>query len=138
MLDRLARAGLDMTAPKREVAPRGELAGKVFVLTGTLPEMTREEASALITGAGGKVTSAVSKKTSYVVAGSEAGSKLTKAEQLGITILDEDGLRRAYSSFPSRFTTDVPGRPRCASLVEVAHARRGGVGDHRGFSTASR
>jgi DNA ligase (NAD+) len=94
MVDRLARAGLDMTAPKREVAPRGELAGKVFVLTGTLPGMTREEAGTLITGAGGKVTSSVSKKTSYVIAGSEAGSKLAKAEQLGITILDEDGLRR--------------------------------------------
>jgi DNA ligase (NAD+) len=55
--------------------------------------MTRDEASELIAAAGGKVTSSVSKKTDYVVAGSEAGSKLTKAEQLGITVIDEDGLR---------------------------------------------
>jgi DNA ligase (NAD+) len=55
--------------------------------------MTREEATELIVEAGGKVTGSVSKKTDYVVAGNEAGSKLTKAEQLGITIVDEDGLR---------------------------------------------
>jgi DNA ligase (NAD+) len=93
MIERLRKAGVDMTAPKRERAAQGPLAGKTFVLTGTLPNMTRDEASALIQQAGGKVTGSVSKKTDYVVAGAEAGSKLTKAESLGITVVDEDGLR---------------------------------------------
>jgi DNA ligase (NAD+) len=93
MIERLREAGVVMTAPKRARAPNGRLAGKTFVLTGTLPTFTREHASELIVQAGGKVSGSVSKKTDYVVAGSEAGSKLTKAEQLGVTILDEDGLR---------------------------------------------
>ena len=63
--------------------------GLTFVLTGTLPTMTRDEASALIKRAGGKVSSSVSKKTSYVLAGEEAGSKLTKAKDLGVRIIDE-------------------------------------------------
>jgi DNA ligase (NAD+) len=94
MVARIAAAGVDVTAPKRERAPAGPLAGKNLVLTGTLPMLSREDATELIVAAGGKVTSAVSKKTSYVVAGDEAGSKLAKAEQLEIPILDEAGLRR--------------------------------------------
>ena len=93
MIERLRAAGVAMTAPKRERATGGKLAGKTFVLTGTLPNMTREEASELIEQAGGKVTGSVSKKTDYVLAGSEAGSKLAKAEQLGIAVIDEDQLR---------------------------------------------
>jgi DNA ligase (NAD+) len=67
-------------------------AGKTFVLTGTLPNLKREEAAEMIEAAGGKVAGSVSKKTSYVVAGADAGSKLIKAEELGVTILDEAGL----------------------------------------------
>ncbi len=73
-------------------APRGEkLAGLTFVLTGTLPTMKREEAAALIAQNGGKVSGSVSKKTSYVIAGEEAGSKLDKANALGVPVLDEQG-----------------------------------------------
>src|SRR5580658_3028023 len=93
LVERLRTAGVDLTAPKRERAAAGPLTGKTFVLTGTLPNLTREEAGELIVNAGGKVTSAVSKKTNFVVAGEEAGSKLTKAESLGIAIIDEAELR---------------------------------------------
>jgi DNA ligase (NAD+) len=94
MIERLRRARVNMTAPKRTARAAGKLAGKTFVLTGTLPNLTRDEATALIVAAGGKVTGSVSKQTDYVVAGDEAGSKLTKAEQLGIAILDEAALRK--------------------------------------------
>lgn len=70
----------------------GPLSGKTFVLTGTLPTLSRDAATALIQSAGGKVTSSISSKTDYLVAGAEAGSKLTKAEKLGVTIIDEAGL----------------------------------------------
>jgi DNA ligase (NAD+) len=70
----------------------GPLAGQTFVLTGTLPDLTREQASAMIMAAGGKVTGSVSRKTSYVVAGESAGSKLASAERLGVPVLDEAGL----------------------------------------------
>jgi len=73
-------------------APR-PLLGKVLVLTGTLPTLSRDEAKALIENAGGKVTGSVSKKTNYVVAGEEAGSKLDKARELGVAVLDEAGLQ---------------------------------------------
>ena len=93
MIERLRVAGVDLTAPKRARAAAGPLAGKTLVLTGTLPSLSRDEAAAMIVAAGGRVTSAVSKKTDYVVAGDEAGSKLTKAESLGIHVVDEEGLR---------------------------------------------
>ncbi len=98
MIARLAKAGVDMTAPLRPREPVGVLAGKTLVLTGTLPGLTRDEAAELIVAAGGKVSSSVSKKTDYVVAGDEAGSKLAKAESLAIPILDEAGLRELLES----------------------------------------
>jgi len=76
----------------------GALAGKTFVLTGTLPTMGRDDAAALVEAAGGKVSGSVSKKTSYVVAGADAGSKLAKAQELGITVLDEEGLLALLAS----------------------------------------
>jgi DNA ligase (NAD+) len=75
-------------------AEGGALEGRTVVLTGTLPDMTRDEAAALVKGAGGKVVGSVSKKTDYVVAGESAGSKLAKAESLGVPVLDREGLDR--------------------------------------------
>lgn len=93
--DKLRAAGVlcESTAePKKET-----LAGLTFVITGTLPTMTRDEVSELIKKNGGKVSSSVSKKTSYVVAGEEAGSKLTKANELGVAVIDEDTLKSMLS-----------------------------------------
>lgn len=90
LVEALKKAGVNMTAEKRE---RGtQLAGITFVLTGTLPNLTRDEAKRRIEQAGGKVVGSVSKKTGCVVAGAEAGSKLEKAESLGLRIVDEAGL----------------------------------------------
>ncbi len=90
LVEKLRAAGLTFTAEKRKRS--SELEGLTFVLTGTLEGMTRDEAKAKIEGAGGKVASAVSKKTDYVVAGAEAGSKLEKAQSLAVKVLDEAGL----------------------------------------------
>ncbi len=81
---------------EQEGPPPGEgpLAEKTFVLTGTLPNLTREQATELIMGGGGKVTGSVSRNTAYVVAGASPGSKLAQAERLGVQVLDEEGLRR--------------------------------------------
>ncbi len=80
---------------EQEGPPPGEgpLAGKTIVLTGTLPELTREEATEMILGAGGRVTGSVSRKTDYLVAGDSPGSKLAQAERFGVPVLDEDGLK---------------------------------------------
>ncbi len=95
LCDKLVAAGLLTSAVS---APKGErLAGLTFVLTGTLPTMSRDEASEKIRAEGGKVTGSVSAKTSYVVAGEAAGSKLTKAQTLGIPILNEEALLRMLS-----------------------------------------
>ncbi|SFF34213.1 DNA ligase (NAD+) [Fontimonas thermophila] len=79
--------------PVSQAPVEGPLSGKTFVLTGTLPGMTRDEATALIEARGGKVIGSVSKKTDYVIAGEAAGSKLVKAQKLGVPILDADGFR---------------------------------------------
>jgi DNA ligase (NAD+) len=99
LIEDLRREGVTL---ELEGPPPGEgpLAGKTFVLTGTLPDLTREQASERIVAAGGRVTSSVSKKTDYVVAGENAGSKLTKAESLGVAVLDEPGLLALLDGTP--------------------------------------
>jgi DNA ligase (NAD+) len=92
LVERLREAGLTLTGQKKQ---RGtKLAGKTFVLTGTLAHFTRDEAKKMIEDAGGKVTGSVSKKTDYVVAGADAGSKLDKAKELGVHVIDEKEMQR--------------------------------------------
>jgi DNA ligase (NAD+) len=92
LIKRLHDAGLTFAGKKRE---RGtKLAGKTFVLTGTLAKYSRDEAKKLIEDAGGRVSGSVSKKTDYVVAGSDAGSKLDKAKELGVPVIEEAEMER--------------------------------------------
>lgn len=95
LIEKLAAAGVNMSSlqPAVDVSAPGPLAGKTFVVTGTLATMTRDEATAAIEERGGKVAGSVSKKTSYLVAGADAGTKLDKAKQLGTPILSEEEFR---------------------------------------------
>jgi DNA ligase (NAD+) len=96
LIDKFRRAGLTLTAtaqPAGDVSDQ-PLAGLTFVVTGTLPTWSREEAKSFIEQHGGKVTGSVSQKTDYLLVGEKAGSKLTKAKNLGIPILDEDAVRQ--------------------------------------------
>jgi DNA ligase (NAD+) len=93
LLARLERSGLNFTEPGA-AGGDGALAGKTYVLTGTLPTLSRTEATALIEGAGGRVAGSVSKKTDALVAGDDAGSKLEKAKELGVEVIDEAELLR--------------------------------------------
>src|SRR5437016_13598535 len=90
LVDDLRKAGLTLTGKKKEKGTK--LAGKTFVLTGTLERHTRDEAKRMIEDAGGRVSGSVSKKTDYVVAGSDAGSKLDKARELGVSVIGEEDL----------------------------------------------
>ena len=92
LIEDLRREGLTL-ADEGPPPGEGPLAGQTFVLTGTLPELTREQATEMIVAAGGRVTGSVSRKTNYVVAGESPGSKLAQAERLGVPVLDEAGLR---------------------------------------------
>ncbi len=108
LIEELQAAGLVLSAQRRERS--NELAGLTFVITGTLPTLTREEAKEKIENAGGKVSGSVSKKTSYLVAGDEAGSKLDKAQQLGVPVLDESALLTllAGGAAPGSTTANSP------------------------------
>jgi DNA ligase (NAD+) len=102
VIEQLVAAGVHWPETSARQTAVGALAGKSLVLTGTLPTLSREEASALIEAAGGRVSSAVSRKTHYVVAGAEAGSKLARAQELGVAVIDEDGLRRLLGADEAR------------------------------------
>lgn len=92
LVEKLRQAGLQFKGEKQPKKKSGPLAGLTFVVTGTLPKLKREEAKARIEEAGGKVAGSVSSKTSYLLAGEDAGSKLEKARELNVPVLDEDGL----------------------------------------------
>ena len=102
LIEKLRSQGVNFTGPERAAAPVDgpSLEGLAFVLTGTLPAMTREEAQAELEARGAKVTGSVSKKTSYVVVGQSPGSKFAKAEQLGVPILGEPELRHLLEHGP--------------------------------------
>ena len=99
---------------RRRAAEAGPLAGKTVVVTGTLEGFGRQEAEEAIRAAGGKPAGSVSKKTDYLVAGESAGSKLAKAQELGVPILDEDGFRRLLAG-EDAMREDHDGRTRTSS-----------------------
>jgi DNA ligase (NAD+) len=99
-VEQLRAAGVHWTEGPPEAGAPGPLAGRTLVLTGTLPTLSREDAKARIEAAGGKVAGSVSTKTDYVIAGADAGSKLAKAQQLGVPVLDEEGLARLLAGGP--------------------------------------
>lgn len=105
LIEHLKDAQIEMTAEKKQRST--QLAGLTFVLTGTLPTLTREEAKTRIEAAGGKTAGSVSKKTSYVVAGDEAGSKLDKAQALKVPVLDEAGLLAMLETVEPRLIDDA-------------------------------
>jgi DNA ligase (NAD+) len=94
LIDKLRERGVRMADPEPEPVAEGPLTGQTLVLTGGLAQLSREEATRLAEEAGGKVTSGVSKKTDFVVAGESPGSKLAKAEQLGVEVIDEEEFLR--------------------------------------------
>jgi DNA ligase (NAD+) len=100
LIERLRGHGLQMEQEGPPPGTEGKLAGLTFVITGTLPDLSRERASEMIEAEGGKVTGSVSKKTDYVVAGSEPGSKLAKAEKLGVEVIDKDRLMELLEKGP--------------------------------------
>jgi DNA ligase (NAD+) len=99
LIERLRERGLRFEQERSQQRARGgPLDGRTIVLTGTLPSFSRDEASAVVKRAGGKVTNSVSKKTDYVVAGESPGTKLAKAEELGVEVIDEAALMRLLGS----------------------------------------
>jgi DNA ligase (NAD+) len=93
LIEKLRSAGVNFTEP-RQVASGGALRGKTVVITGTLPTLSRTRATEIVEEAGGRVTNSVSRSTSFLIAGGEAGSKLEKAKSLGVEVIDEAELMR--------------------------------------------
>ena len=94
LIEKLKEAGVNMTSVEKEVVAKEAFEGKTFVLTGTLQNYSRNEAKEIIENLGGKVSSSVSKKTDYVLAGEEAGSKLEKAMKLGVEVISEEDFEK--------------------------------------------
>jgi DNA ligase (NAD+) len=123
LIEKLRAAGLRMEAGAPAPRAGDGLSGKSFVLTGTLPTMTREQAGALIQAHGGKLSESVSKKTSYVVAGSSAGSKLSKAIQLGLPVLDEAALLDLIGEPPGDTPLAEPTSPAAPPEPPLSHGQ---------------
>ena len=98
VIEQLRAVGLRWPEHEPVQSTASPLSGKTFVLTGSLPALSRDQAKDLIEAVGGRVTASVSKKTDFVIAGAQAGSKLEKAQALGIEVLDEDGLRKLLAA----------------------------------------
>ena len=96
VIEQLLASGMELSVEEKVIS--AAVLGKTFVLTGTFPTLTRDEAKDLLEKAGAKVAGSVSKKTDYVVAGTDAGSKLTKAEELGVPVIDEAAMLALLSS----------------------------------------
>jgi DNA ligase (NAD+) len=111
VIDKLRDAGVNLEGPPRVAPVDGPLTGKAFVLTGGLEDMSRDEAQAAIEARGGKVTTSVSKKTAYVVVGENPGSKLAKAEQLGVATLDEEAFVHVLEQEIDGSADQSPGVP---------------------------
>jgi DNA ligase (NAD+) len=112
LIERLRGYGLNMEEEGPAPPAEGPLVGKTLVLTGTMPNLTRPDATARIEAAGGKVTGSVSKKTDYLVAGADPGSKLTKAQEIGTEVLDEEGLLGLLPADAPEAATPPPRRRR--------------------------
>lgn len=127
MVDKLIAAGLKMEsdAPAAGEGGSDALKGKTFVLTGTLPTLTRDEATAILRKHGAKVTGSVSKKTSYVLAGAEAGSKLAKAEELGVAVLAEEDLERVVAEAIAARRAASDGEPGGEAVLAVVEGDAG-------------
>ncbi len=131
LINRLEKAGVEIMAERKERT--SQLAGHTFVLTGILPSLTREEAKELIEDAGGKTTDSVSKKTNYLVAGKDAGSKLIKANELGVKVIDETELRNILRIKPMKSSVETKprskpktqGRAKILSKAKTGDASKG-------------
>jgi DNA ligase (NAD+) len=107
-VERLKEAGLQFAAPEEEAPPQGPFDGMTFVITGTLPSMSRKNAEEFIEARGGKVVSAISARTTFLLVGADAGSKLAKAEKLGVRTITEDDLVRLAGGRPAGETASRP------------------------------
>jgi DNA ligase (NAD+) len=137
LIEKLRDAGVNFTgpAPSRGPAEEQTLTGRTFVLTGGLEGFTRDEAAAAITARGGKITGSVSKKTGFVVVGENPGSKLPRAEALGVPLLDEEGFRRLLAEGPPEESQPEPAGNTKTTSKRAAPSERGAAPEQKQRTT---